>query len=97
MVVLMSYYVYIITNTSKTLYIGMTNNLERRVFQHKNKLVPGFTSKYNLNRLVYYEQTENVLSAIAREKQLKGWLRKKKIDLIEAQNPEWADLSDELF
>jgi len=93
----MSYYVYIITNTSKTLYIGMTNNLERRVFQHKNKLVPGFTSKYNLNRLVYYEQTENVLSAIAREKQLKGWLRKKKIDLIEAQNPEWADLSDELF
>ncbi|MDX9746294.1 MAG: GIY-YIG nuclease family protein [Syntrophales bacterium] len=93
----MSYYVYIITNTSKTLYIGMTNNLERRVFQHKNKLVPGFTSKYNLNRLVYYEQTENVLSAIAREKQLKGWLRKKKIDLIEAQNPEWTDLSDELF
>ena len=97
MVVLMSYYVYIITNTSKTLYIGMTNNLERRVYQHKNKLVPGFTSKYNLNRLVYYEQTENVLSAIAREKQLNGWLRKKKIDLIEAQNPEWADLSDELF
>ncbi len=93
----MSYYVYIITNTSKTLYIGMTNNLERRVYQHKNKLVPGFTSKYNLNRLVYYEQTENVLSAIAREKQLNGWLRKKKIDLIEAQNPEWADLSDELF
>jgi len=93
----MNYYVYIITNKSKTLYVGMTNNLERRMYEHKNKLIPGFTSKYNLNCLVYYEQTANVLSAIAREKQLKGWLRKKKIALIETQNPEWSDLSNELF
>lgn len=93
----MHYYVYIITNKSQTLYVGMTNNLERRMYEHKNKLIPGFTSKYNLNRLVYYEQTANVLSAIAREKQLKGWLRKKKIELIESHNPEWSDLSIELF
>ncbi|MBN1545094.1 MAG: GIY-YIG nuclease family protein [Syntrophaceae bacterium] len=91
------YYVYIMTNKSRTLYIGVTSNLENRVYQHKNKLVPGFTAKYNIKNLVYYEQTEDVLSAIAREKQIKGWLRSRKIALIESQNPDWVDLADNLF
>ena len=81
------------TNKSKTLYIGVTNNLKRRVFEHKNKLVPGFTSKYNITKLVYFEEGSDVNVALAREKQIKGWLRTKKIDLIEASNPEWKDLS----
>ncbi|MBI5739158.1 MAG: GIY-YIG nuclease family protein [Nitrospirae bacterium] len=89
------YYVYIMTNRSKTLYTGVTNNLERRVYEHKNKLVAGFTSKYNIDRLVYFEATQDINSAIAREKQLKGWLRAKKVALIEASNPEWQDLSSE--
>ncbi|HPX55909.1 MAG TPA: GIY-YIG nuclease family protein, partial [Syntrophales bacterium] len=76
---------------------GMTNNLERRVYEHKNKLVPGFTSKYNLDIILYYEQTADVLSAIAREKQIKGWTRSKKIALIESQNPKWLDLSSRIF
>jgi putative endonuclease len=87
------FYVYIMTNRSRTLYIGMTNNLERRVCEHKLKRVPGFTSKYNIHQLVYYETTNDVHVAIAREKELKGWLRAKKIALIESQNPEWRDLS----
>ncbi|HQA81989.1 MAG TPA: GIY-YIG nuclease family protein [Syntrophales bacterium] len=92
-----NYYVYILTNKSRTLYVGMTNNLERRVYEHKNKLVPGFTSKYNLDIILYYEQTADVLSAIAREKQIKGWTRSKKIALIESQNPKWLDLSSRIF
>jgi len=92
-----NYYVYILTNKSRTLYVGMTNNLERRVYEHKNKLVPGFTAKYNLDILLYYEQTADVLSAIAREKQIKGWTRSKKIALIESQNPKWLDLSSRIF
>ncbi len=72
----------------------MTNNLERRVYQHKHKLVPGFTSRYGLTRLVYYEETSDVRTAIAREKQIKGWLRRKKIALIESVNSEWRDLSE---
>ena len=91
------YFVYIITNKSRTLYTGVTNNLERRVYEHKNKLVPGFTARYNINTLVYFEETPDVLSAIAREKQIKGWLRSKKISLIEAVNPQWIDLSAEWF
>ncbi|MBX7234858.1 MAG: GIY-YIG nuclease family protein [Caldilineales bacterium] len=87
------YYVYIMTNRSRTLYIGMTNDLERRVSQHKSKLIPGFTSKYNITQLVYYEATNDVHEAIAREKQLKGWLRSRKIALIESANPTWKDLS----
>ena len=79
--VMKSYYVYIMTNTSKTLYTGMTNNLERRVYEHKNKLVSGFTSKYNITKLVYYEETNDVNAALTREKQIKGWLRSKKIAL----------------
>ncbi len=92
-----SYYVYIVTNKSKTLYTGMTNNLFRRIYEHKHKLVKGFTSKYNINKLVYFEQTNDVNSAIAREKEIKGWLRKKKIELIESQNPNFEDLSKEWF
>jgi putative endonuclease len=89
-----NYYVYIITNKSKTLYVGMTNKLERRVYEHKNKLIDGFTKKYNINKLIYYETFNNVNNAIRREKQIKGWLRIKKIKLIESMNPEWKDLSD---
>jgi putative endonuclease len=87
------YYVYIMTNRSCTLYTGVTNDLQRRVYEHKHKLVPGFTSKYNINRLVYYEATRDIRAAIAREKQIKGWLRAKKIALIESVNPKWEDLS----
>ena len=90
-----SYYVYIMTNRSGTLYTGVTNDLKRRVYEHKQKLVPGFTSKYNITRLVFFEETPDVYTAIAREKQIKGWLRAKKIELIEAMNPKWQDLSDE--
>jgi putative endonuclease len=87
------YYVYIIANIARTLYTGVTNDLERRVHEHKMKLVPGFTSKYNLSILVYFEYGEDIVSAIEREKQIKGWLRKKKIALIESVNPDWRDLS----
>ncbi len=89
------YYVYIIANVSRTLYTGVTNNLERRVYEHKEKTAPGFTSSYNINRLVYYEDYANIRDAIAREKQIKGWLRAKKIALIESVNPKWNDLSEE--
>jgi putative endonuclease len=88
------YYVYIMTNSSKTLYTGVTDSLLRRVYEHKNKLIEGFTKKYNITRLVYYETTCDVRTAIQREKQIRGWLRSKKIALIEAANPEWQDLSE---
>ncbi len=91
--IMKEYYVYIMTNRSRTLYTGMTNNLERRVYEHKRKLIPGFTSRYNITQLVYYESTNEVLDAIAREKQIKGWRRSKKIALIESVNPEWRDIS----
>ena len=87
------YYVYILTNVARTLYIGVTSDLTRRVYEHQHKLAVGFTKKYNVTMLVHYEVTIDVQSAIAREKQLKGWRRSKKIDLIEASNPEWVDLS----
>ena len=89
------FYVYIMTNKSKTLYTGVTNNLERRIYEHKQKLVPGFTSTYNITLLVYFEMTPDVKVALSREKQIKGWRRSKKISLIEAVNPEWKDLSAE--
>ncbi len=88
------YYVYIMTNHSKTLYTGVTNDLKRRVFEHKNKLVEGFTKRYNITKLVYYEETSDINSAIRREKQLKNWHRQWKIDLIESVNKDWDDLSD---
>jgi putative endonuclease len=87
------YYVYIMTNKSKTLYVGVTDNLERRLYEHENKLVEGFTKRYNITKLVYFEETNDVLSALQREKQVKGWLRRKKIALIESVNPNWTDLS----
>ncbi len=90
---MIDYYVYILTNGVRTLYIGVTNDLTRRVYEHQHELTDGFTKKYNVTMLVYYEVTTDVQSAIAREKQLKGWRRSKKIDLIEASNPEWVDLS----
>ena len=92
-----NYYVYILTNRSKTLYTGVTNDLIRRVYEHKQKLIPGFTQKYNIDRLAYYEDTVDVTAAIAREKQIKGWLRAKKIALIESMNPEWHDLSADWY
>ncbi|MEA2572848.1 MAG: putative endonuclease [Chloroflexia bacterium] len=91
------YYVYIMSNTSRTLYVGMTNNLQRRVYEHKHKLVQGFTSRYNITRLVYFEETSYVLEAIAGEKIIKDWNRFKKIALIESLNPNWDDLSEGWF
>ena len=88
------YYVYIMTNKSKTLYIGVTDNLERRVYEHKNKLIKGFTKRYNITKLVYYEETNDVQSVIRGEKQIKGWLRREKIALIETMNLRWVDLSE---
>jgi putative endonuclease len=90
------YYVYILTNRSRTLYIGVTSNLRKRIWEHKNKIVEGFTKKYHIDQLVYYEQTEDVMSALEREKQLKKWRREKKIWLIEQKNPSWRDLADDL-
>lgn len=88
------YYVYMITNkTNKVLYTGVTNDLSRRVFEHETRAVKGFTAKYNVTKLVWFEHTGNVEAAIAREKQIKGWLRSKKNALIEEFNPEWVDLT----
>jgi putative endonuclease len=89
------YYVYIMTSPSGTLYTGMTNNLQRRVYEHKNKLIDGFTKKYNVTRLVYYELYHDVRDAIAREKQIKSWRRSKKIALIKSLNPTWRDLYED--
>lgn len=79
---------------SGTLYVGMTNNIKRRVYQHKKHLIPGFTDKYNVDRLLYVETTSDANSAIGREKQIKKWRREKKIALVDSQNPDWKDLSD---
>lgn len=89
-----SYFVYILTTKhNKMLYIGVTNDLQRRVWEHKQKLIPGYTEKYNLNKLVYYEQFNRIEDAISAEKKLKGWLRIKKDRLISSFNPQWKDLS----
>ena len=89
-----TYAVYIMTNYSETsLYIGVTSNLPKRVREHKNKVVEGFTEKYNVDKLVYYETTDSIESAIKREKQLKNWHREWKINLIKEINPEFRDLS----
>lgn len=84
---------YILTNGVRTLYVGVTSDLHRRVHEHRQKLVPGFTQKYNLTWLAYYEETSDVKSAIAREKQIKKWRRSKKVALIESKNPHWRDLA----
>ncbi|MEZ4743357.1 MAG: GIY-YIG nuclease family protein [Bdellovibrionota bacterium] len=90
-------YIYILTNTRHTvLYIGVTSNLEKRLYEHQNNLIPGFTSKYKVHKLIYYEQYERIVDAIIREKQLKGKTRAKKIALIESQNPDWNKLDPSL-
>ena len=90
-----NYYVYILTNfNNKVMYIGVTNNLERRLYEHKNGIFDGFTKKYNVKKLVYFEETNNIIEAIQREKELKKWRREKKNLLVEMQNKEWKDISD---
>ena len=89
-----TYCVYIMASKSRTLYTGVTNNLERRVLEHRCKLVPGFTARYNIDRLVYYEVCGDPRAAISREKQIKGWTRLRKVALIESLNRDWKDLSD---
>ena len=90
------YYVYIMTNKSRTLYTGMTNNLKKQVHQHKDKLIDGFAKRYNITRLVYFDVFDTAIGAIKAEKRIKGWLRQKKIRLIESKNPKWKDLSNSL-
>ncbi len=93
-----SYYVYILASKKNgTLYIGVTSDLIKRTEEHKNNLVDGFTKKYNVHNLVYFETTNNIESAIQREKQLKAWRRSWKLDLIEKENPMWSDLYEDLF
>lgn len=92
-----NYYVYIMASKSRTLYTGVTNNLERRVLEHRRKLLRGFTARYNINRLVHFEVFGEILAAIAREKQIKSWGRMKKIALIESTNRDWKDLSATWF
>ena len=88
-----TYYVYIMTNHSGTLYTDVTDNLQQRIEAHKHDLVPGFASKYKVTKLVYYEEENNVDAALVRKKQIKSWQRSKKVELIESKNPEWKDLS----
>ncbi len=89
----MSYYIYIVASFTKVIYIGVTNNLERRVFEHKEGKVAGFTKKYRCRKLVYMEEYADIAQALEREKQLKGWKRYRKVDLIECFNPLWRDMS----
>ena len=93
----MPYYVYILTNNKGTLYTGVTNNLERRMYEHKHGLAGGFTSRYKVGRLLSYETSDDVRSEIGREKEIKGWRRAKKLTLIESANPMWVDLSEGWF
>ena len=92
----MAHCVYILTNWSgKVMYIGVTNDLQRRLYEHRHQLADGFTKRYNIHKLVYFEQTGDVRAAIAREKQLKGWSREKKNALVASANPTWRDLSED--
>jgi putative endonuclease len=88
------YFVYILASKSRKLYVGVTNDLERRIYEHKQKLADGFTAKYRIARLVHFDETSDIVTAIEREKQIKGWLRDKKVALIESSNPTWEDLSE---
>jgi putative endonuclease len=93
-----NYFVYIVTNKNKTvLYIGVTNDLQRRIYEHENELLLGFTQKYNCHFLVYYEHFQNIEDAITREKELKKWRREKKENLIIESNPEWRFLNNEIY
>ncbi len=91
----MQYYIYILSSLRRVLYVGITNNLERRIYEHRQRLLPGFTARYHVHRLVYFETTPDIQSALAREKQIKAWRRDKKVALIEIQNPKWHDLSED--
>lgn len=91
------YYVYIMSNPSRTLYIGVTNDLERRVLEHKQKQIPGFTSKYNLTMLVWYETFSDIGQAIEAEKTIKAWRRAKKVELVQKTNPQWNDLAEQWY
>lgn len=93
MAVRRQYCVYIMSNAARTLYIGVTNNLARRAHEHRSKSVDGFTRRYGIDELVYYEPFDDVRLALARERQIKGWRRSRKIELIEMMNPEWEDLT----
>ena len=92
----MTYFVYILTNKSNTLYVGVTNNIKRRMQEHVQELVPGFTARYHLHILVYYAQFDRIEEAIAAEKRIKGWTRKKKIVLIKSTNPDFNDLHNSI-
>jgi putative endonuclease len=87
-----TFHVYILASRTRVIYVGVTSDLMKRLWEHKQKLIPGFTARYNVDRLVYCEETKDALAAIAREKQIKGWLRAKKVALIETDNPAWDDL-----
>ncbi|MDQ6640024.1 MAG: GIY-YIG nuclease family protein [Pseudomonadota bacterium] len=87
-------HVYLLASRTRVLYVGVTSDLTKRMAQHKEKAFPGFTARYNVDRLVYCEETGDALAAIAREKQIKGWVRAKEVALIKAENPEWRDLSE---
>ena len=91
------YYVYILSSKTGTLYIGVTHDLQRRIFEHKHGLIEGFTKRYKVTRLVYYEETPEVNEAITREKEIKKWRRSRKIDLVKSMNSQWKDLSDGWF
>jgi putative endonuclease len=91
------YCVYIMASKTRRLYVGMTSHLMRRVYEHKHKLLGGFTARYNIKRLVHYEATSDVWAALRREKEIKGWRREKKVALIESANPEWRDLAEEFL
>src|SRR5215210_4562670 len=90
-----SFYVYIMSNASRTLYVGVTNDLVRRTWEHKEGAVPGFASRYHVTRLVWFEETINIAAAIAREKQIKSWVRAKKVALVSAINPQWRDIAED--
>ena len=95
MVFTKNYYVYLLTNwNNKVIYVGVTNDLNGRIYEHKNKLISGFTKKYNLNKLIYFEETCDINAAINREKEIKKWRREKKDILVNQINPNWQDLSD---
>lgn len=97
MVFTKSYYVYLLTNwNNKVIYIGVTNDLNRRLYEHKNKIIQGFTQKYNLNKLVYFEETNDINAAITREKEIKKWRIEKKDKLVNQLNPNWIDLSEQV-
>jgi putative endonuclease len=89
------YYVYILASRSRTLYVGVTRDLQKRLFEHRDRSRTGFTTRYNVSRLVHFEVTSDIKSAITREKQIKSWSRRRKLELVSATNPAWLDLSDE--